>query len=100
MHPRAVSNMSPLQICLQLSCFKFSERMCVQVLHVKDHREFLAFGSLEVFATNDAHVIVSGESVLRLTPDLKEARQLRLSRCGTQQRSRVNKGLQICIMVV
>lgn len=39
---------------------------------VKDTREFLAFGSLAVFATNDAHVIVSGKSVLRLTPDLKD----------------------------
>ncbi len=39
---------------------------------VKDTREILAFASLEVFATNDAHVIVSGKSVLRLTPDLKD----------------------------
>jgi hypothetical protein len=39
---------------------------------VKDTREFLAFGSLAVFATNDAHVIVSGKSVMRLTPDLKD----------------------------
>jgi hypothetical protein len=39
---------------------------------VKDTREILAFTSLEVFATNDAHVIVSGRSVLRLTPDLKD----------------------------
>jgi hypothetical protein len=39
---------------------------------VKDSREFLAFGSLQVFATNDAHVIVCGRSVLRLTPDLKD----------------------------
>jgi hypothetical protein len=28
---------------------------------------------LQVFATNDAHVIVSGRSVMRLTPDLKDA---------------------------
>lgn len=40
---------------------------------VKDTREFPAFGSLMVFATNDAHVIVSGRSVMRLTPDLKDA---------------------------
>jgi hypothetical protein len=39
---------------------------------VKDTREIPAFGSLKVFATNDAHVIVSGGSVLRLTPDLKD----------------------------
>ena len=39
---------------------------------VKDTREILAFASLEVFATNDDHVIVSGRSVLRLTPDLKD----------------------------
>jgi hypothetical protein len=39
---------------------------------VKDTREILVFASLEVFATNDAHVIVSGKSVLRLTPDLKD----------------------------
>jgi hypothetical protein len=40
---------------------------------VKDSREVLAFASLQVFATNDAHVIVSGRSVMRLTPDLKDA---------------------------
>ncbi|MGA2482158.1 MAG: hypothetical protein ABSF92_03455 [Candidatus Acidiferrales bacterium] len=39
---------------------------------VKDTREIPAFASLEVFATNDAHVIVSGRSVLRLTPDLRD----------------------------
>jgi hypothetical protein len=39
---------------------------------VKDAREIPAFGSLEVFATNDAHVIVSGRRVLRLTADLKD----------------------------
>lgn len=39
---------------------------------VKGSREFLAFGSLQVFATNDAHVIACGRSVLRLTPDLKD----------------------------
>jgi hypothetical protein len=37
---------------------------------VKNTREIFAFRSL--FATNDAHVIVSGENVLRLTPDLKD----------------------------
>ncbi len=40
---------------------------------VKDSREILAFGSLPVFATNDAHVIVAGRTVSRLTPDLKDA---------------------------
>lgn len=40
---------------------------------VKDRREVQAFGSVKVFATNEAHVIVSGRSVVRLTPDLKEA---------------------------
>ena len=40
---------------------------------VKDNRDFLAYGSLKVFATNDAHVIVSDRNVMRLTPDLKDA---------------------------
>jgi hypothetical protein len=44
-----------------------------QTGEVKDTREISGFGSLKVFATNDAHVIVSGRSVLRLTPDLKDA---------------------------
>ncbi len=39
---------------------------------VRDTREIPTFATLEVFATNDAHVIVSGKSVLRLTPDLKD----------------------------
>lgn len=39
---------------------------------VKDTREVTAFGSLQVFAANDAHVIVSGRKVLRLTPGLKD----------------------------
>lgn len=39
---------------------------------VKDTREIAAFGSIEVFAANDDHVIVSGRSVLRLTTDLKD----------------------------
>jgi hypothetical protein len=45
----------------------------IQTGHVKDKREITAFGSLKVFATNDAHVIVAGRNVLRLTPDLKDA---------------------------
>jgi hypothetical protein len=40
---------------------------------VRNTREILAFGSLQVFATNDEHVIVSGRTVMRFTPDLKEA---------------------------
>lgn len=44
----------------------------VQTGEVKDSREVLAFASLQVFATNDAHVIVSARSVMLLTPDLKE----------------------------
>jgi len=44
-----------------------------QTGEVKDTREISAFGSLKVFATNDAHVIVSGRSLMRLTPDLKDA---------------------------
>jgi hypothetical protein len=39
---------------------------------VKDTREFNAFGSLPVFATNDAHIIASGRRVMRLTADLKD----------------------------
>jgi hypothetical protein len=44
-----------------------------QTGQVKESREITAFGSLPVFATNDAHVIVAGRNVLRLTPDLKDA---------------------------
>jgi len=44
---------------------------------IKDTREASSFASLKVFGTNDAHVIVSGRGVLRLTPDLKEAGALR-----------------------
>jgi len=44
-----------------------------QTGEVRDTREISAFGSLGVFATNDAHIIVSGHSVMRLTPDLKDA---------------------------
>lgn len=39
---------------------------------VKDSRELVDFGVRAIFATNDAHVIVSGAAVLRLTPDLKD----------------------------
>jgi len=44
-----------------------------QTGEIKDTRELASFVSVEVFATNDAHVIVSGHSVMRLTPDLKDA---------------------------
>jgi hypothetical protein len=44
-----------------------------QTGRVKEKREITAFGSLPVFATNDAHVIVAGRNVLRLAPDLKDA---------------------------
>jgi hypothetical protein len=40
---------------------------------VKDTREIVAFRDVPIFATNDAHVIVAGFTVLRLTPDLKDA---------------------------
>jgi hypothetical protein len=40
---------------------------------VKDTRDTSAFGSLQLFSTDDAHVIVSGRNVMRLTPDLKDA---------------------------
>ena len=45
----------------------------VQTGRVKDSREILAFAALQVFATNDAHVVVSGRSVMRLTPGVKDA---------------------------
>jgi hypothetical protein len=40
---------------------------------VKDTREITAFRDVPIFATNDAHIIVAGHTVLRLTPDLKDA---------------------------
>lgn len=39
---------------------------------IKDSRELVDFGVRAIFATNDAHVIVSGFRILRLTPDLKD----------------------------
>jgi hypothetical protein len=39
---------------------------------VEDTREIAAFASVQVFATTDAHLIVSGRSLLRLTPSLKD----------------------------
>jgi len=39
---------------------------------IKGSRELVGFGVRAIFSTNDAHVIVSGSSILRLTPDLKD----------------------------
>ncbi len=39
---------------------------------VRDSREFSNFGVRAIFATNDDHFIVSGSTILRLTPDLKD----------------------------
>lgn len=39
----------------------------------RNTREFQNLGSAKLFATNDAHVILSGTRVLRLTPDLQDA---------------------------
>jgi hypothetical protein len=44
-----------------------------QTGQVRETREITAFGSLKLFATNDAHIIAAGRNVLRLTPDLKDA---------------------------
>ena len=40
---------------------------------VKDTRDTSAFASLGVFAACDEHIIMSGRSLMRLTPDLKDA---------------------------
>ena len=40
---------------------------------VKDTREITSSSHLNLFATADAHVIVSGSNLMRLTPDLKDA---------------------------
>lgn len=53
---------------------------------VRDRREVQAFGSIEVFATNDAHVIVSGRNVVRLTADLSEAGTLDTRGAGNNWR--------------
>jgi hypothetical protein len=44
-----------------------------QTGEVKDTREIDAIGSVPLFATSDAHVIVAGLSLMRLTPDLRDA---------------------------
>jgi hypothetical protein len=46
---------------------------------IKDSREFPDFGLRGIFATSDAHVIVSGTSLLRLTPELKDDGELEVS---------------------
>lgn len=40
---------------------------------IKNTRELLDFGAPKILATDDAHIIVSGTRVLRLTPDLQDA---------------------------
>lgn len=49
---------------------------------VKDARQISTFASLDVFATDDGHVIVSGKSVLRLTPSLKDAGRFEYGAAG------------------
>ncbi|HKS80486.1 MAG TPA: hypothetical protein VJR23_03195 [Candidatus Acidoferrales bacterium] len=39
---------------------------------VENTREIPAFASLPIFATDDAHLIVAGPKLLRLTPDLRD----------------------------
>ena len=43
-----------------------------QTGEVKGSREFVDFGVRAIFATSDAHIVVSGTSGLRLGPDLKD----------------------------
>jgi hypothetical protein len=38
---------------------------------IKDSRELVGSGSVQVYASNDSHVIVIGRETMRLTPDLK-----------------------------
>lgn len=40
---------------------------------VKNTREFTNLGTARLFATDDAHVILAGTNVFRLTPDLRDA---------------------------
>jgi hypothetical protein len=56
---------TPVHVCQLLS-------LDAQTGEVKDRRDIPECISLPIFATNDGHVIVSGRSVLRLTPDLKD----------------------------
>lgn len=56
---------TPVHACQLLS-------LDAQTGEVKDRRAIPECISLPIFATNDGHVIVSGRSVLRLTPDLKD----------------------------
>jgi hypothetical protein len=40
---------------------------------VKDTRQLSGFGSVPVFATRDGQVIIAGRSLVKMTPDLKDA---------------------------
>lgn len=44
----------------------------VKTGEIKNSREFVGFGVRAIFATDDGHIVVSGSSVLRLTPDLTD----------------------------
>jgi hypothetical protein len=52
---------------------------------VKDSKEYLAFGSLALFATDDAHVIVAARKLERLTPDLKTEGTFEYAKFGRVQ---------------
>jgi hypothetical protein len=49
---------------------------------IKDSRDLVGFGVRAIFASNDSHVIVSGASVMRLTPDLKDVGSFDFSATG------------------
>lgn len=49
---------------------------------IENRREFEAFASLPIFATDDNHIIVSGRKVFRLEPDLKDAGSLDYTMTG------------------
>ncbi len=57
---------TPVRVCQLIS-------LDTQTGAVKDQRDFPDCVTLPIFATSDGHVIVSGRSVLRLAPDLKDA---------------------------
>ena len=60
-----VGRPTPVRMCELLS-------LDAQTGVVKDRRDISECASLAIFATNDGHVIVSSNNVLRLTPDLKD----------------------------
>jgi hypothetical protein len=39
---------------------------------IRDQREVLSYSSLSVFSTDDGHVVITGQSMLRLTPELRD----------------------------